>query len=379
MALEEVEILPLCRLIKPETLVNYHRLGFKLILLGSDRTTPTEPWGDKPFAEPWSNQEFQYHIYDKLFNNAHNDQQRYGALATCFGLSHITDAQGRHLFLNSIDIDSDEVYYALDDIPDGKGNRFSLIDWARENTFCTRTRKSTGYHLYWLSHHAYPPIHTKMLANPAVGNFEIKTDSGSMTTLPPSPHRTHRTFQYYNIGREDQILLDDKFYDNLLNRLHIYLKPQIVHNPVYKRHIRKVLVPKPPKEEQQEPIVIFNGNGGHHNSILPRITEPIVLSDKGIDGYVKWLSPYYIETRRHEFALVVSGFLHKSKISYSSAQEIFEKIAASDSERRNRLDTLKRTYKKPREVVCGSKRQLKEFLESVRQQKKIASGRIAAA
>jgi hypothetical protein len=63
---------------------------------------------------------------------------------------------------------------------------FSLIPKMQECRFVTKTRKTLGFHIYWLSHKEHTPIHTTDCKLKL--EFEIKVDK-SLSTLPPSRHR----------------------------------------------------------------------------------------------------------------------------------------------------------------------------------------------
>ena len=110
-------------------------------------------------------------------------------MATCFGKSHLTDEQGKDLYLNCLDIDSDNVYFILFNLVNDKsGQGYSMIAQAQQSTFVTKTKKKNGFHIFWLSHKQNEAIVSEDCKNGF--EFEIKTDKKrGHCTLPPCSQR----------------------------------------------------------------------------------------------------------------------------------------------------------------------------------------------
>ena len=72
-------------------------------------------------------------------------------MATCFGKTHLRDAEGGELYLNCLDIDSDKVYDILFNLENSNTKeRYSFITKLQQLTFVTKTKKKNGFHIYWL-------------------------------------------------------------------------------------------------------------------------------------------------------------------------------------------------------------------------------------
>jgi hypothetical protein len=86
------------RIIRPAHLVQYHKLGLKLVSIGNNGL-PSMKWGPI-YDDP------NYWTEDKLVQQV--SDFKYG-VATVFGKTRLRDEQGP-LYLNDLDIDSDAVY-----------------------------------------------------------------------------------------------------------------------------------------------------------------------------------------------------------------------------------------------------------------------------
>ena len=161
--------------IRPATLVQLHKLGFKVIPLSIDNGVTMswtiiyeEPnfWSPEKLITEWS-----------TFKN----------VATVFGKSHVRDEKGLDLYLNCFDCDSEYVNQILNSEDPSirekvqnliyKSDSKSLFDFLRKNTVVVKTRKKFGYHFYWFSHKQIPRIRTEDCVSGR--EFEIKTDKGS--------------------------------------------------------------------------------------------------------------------------------------------------------------------------------------------------------
>ena len=183
----------------PERLKALHRLGFKLVAL-TEEGLPSEPW--TPIYENtdhWKESDFTDPAILSKFNN----------VASTAGKTHLKDARGNDLFLNALDVDSEYVSYILNMSIDelstlypksdlklkefiesmnlqGKVkehvNKKSLLEILIDHAYVTKTRKSHGYHFWWLSH-----IQNKSILSTDCKKeyeFEIKADkSGALCTV----------------------------------------------------------------------------------------------------------------------------------------------------------------------------------------------------
>src|SRR5689334_21180387 len=81
-----------------DTLLQYFKIGFKLVPLNDLSMSPMISWSEiYNNIEFWSTEKLRE--YEGKFLNT----------ATTFGKSHIKDDQGKDLFLFCLDIDSDEI------------------------------------------------------------------------------------------------------------------------------------------------------------------------------------------------------------------------------------------------------------------------------
>ena len=211
--------------IKPATLVEYHKMGFKLVPLSSDNK-PVVNWSPI-YEDPnfWS--------AEKLVN----ESSKFQNVATVFGKTHHKDSEGQDLYLANIDCDSEPVYGILttpiEEISDpilksrlqnllskseASTTAKTLFEYLKQVTVVVKTRKPCGFHAYWLSHSQHKHVATK---NCKRGHeFEIKTDKSlGHGTLPPSTHRHDKNFRYRHIGQTDRIATIDELYDLLLELL----------------------------------------------------------------------------------------------------------------------------------------------------------------
>jgi P4 family phage/plasmid primase-like protien len=292
--------------IRPATILDLHKLGFKVVPLAADGKTPSMQW-TAIYEENWKIDDLAGH-YDK-FNN----------IATCLGKTYVKDQEGRDLYLNCLDVDSKEVYGILFNMIDGQ-HSYSLVQKLMEQTVVVKTRKPAGYHAYWLSHEQNPPVKSERCKTGF--EFEIKTDKSSgLCTLPPSRHRDDPNFHYNNFG-QNKLLISDSLYEGLLDILKDCLKPQ----------------------QSSSGKIRFYQND---DSVL------IDLSGSEITDIVNELKPLYKHGHRHSLCLYLAGHLHKNGISSASAKAIFEALTTDDEEKKQRIATLEETYKKARHQVTG--------------------------
>jgi hypothetical protein len=127
-------------LIPLETLFKYSNIGFRIIPLGLDSKTP---------AIKSTNQIYDNSDYWSI-ESISQEQNKFRNIATTFGKVHTKDEDGEVLYLNGLDIDSDDILRIL----------FDLLEELKSKTFITKTKKDWGYHVYWSSHKQNPPIGT---------------------------------------------------------------------------------------------------------------------------------------------------------------------------------------------------------------------------
>jgi P4 family phage/plasmid primase-like protien len=247
-------------------------------------------------------------------------------VATVFGKAHKKDEEGRNLYLNCLDIDSDKVYNILFNLVNSNTKRkYSLIPKLQGVTFVTKTRKKNGFHIYWLSHRQNKPITTE---DCKLGyEFEIKTDkSRGHCTLPPSKHRDDRNFRYENYG-QNKIVVSDELYDELIPLLADYLRDKV---------------------ERKDSNNNFSPNGG---------TE-IYLSEVEIRSISDLIYPYYEKgcSCRNGIIYGITGYCHKNNVAKESAIKLVETLAKDDEEKRGRMMVLEQTYNKAPDQVTGIKK-----------------------
>src|SRR5829696_6015969 len=295
--------------IQPDELINLHNIGFKPIAL-NDNNREVEPWTpiyDNP----------DYWTPERLKQEAH----KFKNVATVFGKTYLRDEQGRELYLNVLDIDSDIVYDILFNLENGNtGNRYSLLPKLQRITFVTKTRKKNGFHVSWLSHKQNKPIRSE---DCRLGyEFEIKTDkSGGHCTLPPSRHRDDPNFCYKNYG-QNKIVVSDKLYNKLVS----------------------LLAPDCLKDR--------NKNQSKDNKFGSKDGAEISLSEESIKNISDLIHPYYKKGFRNGIIYAITGLLHKYNITKESATKLVEILAKDDEEKRGRMTVLEQTYKKlPIEVT----------------------------
>ncbi|MGC2572157.1 MAG: hypothetical protein WA364_11655, partial [Candidatus Nitrosopolaris sp.] len=329
--------------IRPSDLVQLCKLGFKLIPLSMDHgvviswtLVHEDPsfWSDeKLIAEFWK------------FKN----------VATGFGKTHVKDSEGKDLYLNDFDCDSETVYKILttpiDEISDSRlksklqelcskfgldltMGKVSLFDCLKRVTVVVKTRKPYGFQVFWLSHTQHDHIGTK---DCKLGHeFEIKTDKSlGHATLPPSTHRNDKTFRYSHIGRTDKIETIDELYSLLIE----LLKECLASDPTNVNYTDKNKNDNKSRRREQSTTTFYD------------------LSVEMIQTTVAYLTPYYIVNHRHNFALYFSGATYYAKISEDSAFKILSQIAVNtnDDEIQSRLNTLHATYEKASkgELITG--------------------------
>jgi hypothetical protein len=277
-------------------------MGLKLVPL-NEEDKPLYSWTeiyDNP--DYWTPESLRKHVND------------FKGVATAFGKTRIKDENGLDSYLHCFDIDSENAYETTVVNTD-------FLKYMRENTFIVKTAKSHGYHVYWLSPEQHEPVlngHTK-----AGWEFEIKSSKASaLSTLPPSRHREHGDFHYFQSNQKKELAVDDDGYSTLMHVLGKYAIRKTEHN------------------------------SGHTNNSDNRSTH---INDDHINAIVGALHPYWVKGRRDSLEFALNGVLHKSGVSLEDTVEIIRRLAKDDStsDRRNAEKKVKDTYKKDCAVVSG--------------------------
>jgi P4 family phage/plasmid primase-like protien len=325
-----------------KNLVNLHSLGFKLVPLAQDGKTPNVADLLTPKEKQNSIEESadgKEHPVNYIYNHPDfwNEERlereawRFNAVATTFGKTRLKDDNGNDLYLNQLDIDSEEVFTKLANIRI-KDNEYFFIDQMCKITYITKTRKKWGYHMYWLSPKQNQAIGTK---DCKLGcEFEIKTNNSlGLGTLPPSAHRDDPSFDYQLIGQKT-ISIQDGLYDGILKILENCIKPKENHQLEFK--------------------LTNHGNG----------QTSINLTEVDVEEICESLMPYYHKgcNSRNDIVFCLCGLCHKNNVSKESTLQLIQRLAIDDEEKKSRVLVLEETYKKDPKQVSGCQRLL-EVLE----------------
>jgi hypothetical protein len=289
----EVSLIPL------EDLRNYDHLGFKLIPLREDSMTPNVPSTNDIYnnLEYWSEDTLRSKHH--LFHN----------VATTFGKSHVKDEDGRDLYLNELDIDSEEVFARLVRAV-VKNTEYNIIEEMCKSTYVVKTKKKIGRHIYWFSHKQNEPVRTR---DCLFGHeFEIKTDnSNGHSTLPPSCHRLDPSFHYQNMG-QNKIAIADDFYDGVLKLLSDCLK-----------------------KNQSPTSSIVNGSTENESVAYSKIASTII--------------PAYQKSCRNDIVFYLSALLCKEfNLTLVATEKIVGELCqvTNDDELGSRIAVVRNTYSK---------------------------------
>jgi P4 family phage/plasmid primase-like protien len=324
-------------------LIQYHQMGFKLVPLGDNGKIPNVSGLLNPKERQQSIEESNYgkeepvnYIYNQpeFWNEERikKEAYRFKNVATALGKTHLKSDDGSPLYLNALDIDSEQVFTILSRLSDRNGNDFYFLNEICKSTFVSRTKKKYGRHIFWLSSEQHKAVGTNR-CKPGT-EFEIKTDNSlALITLPPSRHRDDLETHYQSIGA-DKIERKDRMYDLLLDTLKDCLKPK------------------------------HKKNASHHtNENFDGLTQ-VNLKDVEIEFIYQLLAPYYRTGYRHHIIYGLAGLLHKHNVTRESAASLIQKLSINDEERDGRLLTLNDTYKKNPKEVTGHQ-YLLSVLESV--------------
>jgi P4 family phage/plasmid primase-like protien len=311
-------------------LIQYHKMGFKLVPIGYDGVTPnvggllTQEDREISIHESKSGKEEPLNYicnHPEFWNKERIEREAYRFInvATLTGKTHLKAEDCSHLYLNALDIDSEQVFTILSCLSDSNGNDFYFLDKMCKSTFVSSSKKRYGRHIFWLSNKQYKPIRTSGCKLDY--EFEIKTDnSQGLMSLPPSRHRSDSQFHYQSIGL-NKIQRFDQMYDNLLDTLEDCLKLKDYTN-------------RQPREDTNQ-----------HTQIN--------LNDDQIEFIYELLSPYYRRGYRHHLIYGLSGLLHRYNVVIDSSTLLIQKLSIDDEEQESRLLILNTTYQKASKEVSG--------------------------
>jgi hypothetical protein len=306
-------------------LLHLHKIGFKLVPLSRDGKAPN-------VAKLLTREEVQRSMHESVDGKEHpvnyiynhpefwsverieKESWRFDNVATTFGKTDIKDSQGGDLYLNELDIDSNEVFTTLAVIPVNDKDYF-FIDEVRKITYVVKTKKEFGLRIFWLSHKQNNAIGIKDCRVSC--EFEIKTDNSTgHSTLPPSAHRDDPAFHYKNIG-QNTIAIRDELYDGLVRVLEECLKAK----------------------GQKASGRVHNENHSENE---------IDLTDSDIENIVLEVTKtkIYQKNDRNNIVYGLSGYLCKSNVRLGSGEKIIKRIceSAHDEEQRSRIAVLHNTY-----------------------------------
>lgn len=339
--------------IRPATLIQLHKLGFKVVALSSKNIVVTAwtPIYENP----------NYWTVERLANP--EEYSKFVNVATVFGKTHIKDEQGVELYLNGFDCDSEYIYKILTtpveqlSLPNrllhskiqnllSKTGANLLVEYLKLVTCVVKTRKPYGVHAYWLSHKQNSHIRTEDCRSGY--EFEIKTDKGSgHSTLPPSTHRADPKFRYMHLGPPDRIEINDELYDILIELFQdclISANGNGVNSCVINANRNRDN--KTAKDDSEELREDFSSTGQSQEQQQDRSITLYDLSHEMIATSVAYLQPYYIEHHRNNLTMALSGTAWYARISKESTTKIISKICINtdDEETNSRLTTVHDTY-----------------------------------
>ena len=311
-------------------LIQYHKMGFKLIPISNDGVTPnvsgllTSEEQSISIRESKSGkvEPVNYiHNHPEFWNEDRFKKEAYRFInvATTYGKTHLKDSDDKDLYLNELDIDDEEIFTRLSIVGVNDREHYFLADIGNE-TFGVHTRKVWGRRYYWLSHQREKPIRSN---DCKIGHrFEIKTDNSTgHGTLPPSRYRNDPTKHYQHIGQHS-IVINDKMYVGILK----ILDDCILHKESKRRH----------SDKNERDIPKSNLN------------TQFDLNAEDVDEIINELTDYYRDGFRHNIIYGLAGLLFKRRISRKSGEHIINKLCDSchDPEKNDRIITLYNTYDK---------------------------------
>jgi replicative DNA helicase Mcm len=329
--------------IPSSTLSSLYELGFKLVPLYENHV-PAIAWRDiYDSPDHWQVEKFRDPIVYSKFKN----------IASTVGKTHIKDPENKELFIQVLDVDSENAYNIITtpiaqlnnnpsikpkihsaiieslEITESEIANTTMLDVLKKYTFVTKTRKSYGFHIWWLSHNQNKPILTADCKKGS--DFEIKTDKkNGLCTLPPSTHRDDKDFRYSLVGRVDKLLINDALYRLFIELFSECLRNKVQDDEIVNENIENKLDKGKEKLQQAKNNTVFH-----------------TLSSQAIQNSINYLSPYYLEGDRNSFVFAFSGTAFHCCLSEESASSIIEGLCdrTNDNEKKGRLVTLQSTFK----------------------------------
>lgn len=287
-----------------------HEISFILIPLGDDGKTPnthdllTEDERQKSKLESEDGEEHPINYisnHPEFWNHQRIEKEkiRFKNVATLLGKIRLRDPNDRILYLNALDIDSEQVFTALCRLTGPDGQDVYFIDEICKNTFVSKTKKKYGRHIFWLSYEQNKPIGTRHCKHGT--EFEIKTDNSlGLITLPPSRHRDDSNVRYHSIG-QNKIKIIDKMYDKLLKILEDCLRPVNSNSNGQNR-----------SDHKEKNI---QGKGSNQDSEYAEFTLQTIAS---------YLLPFCGKGHRNSIILGFAGLSHKLNLPKEYATRIIE-------------------------------------------------------
>lgn len=295
--------------ISESILIQYFKMGFKLVPICEDGVTPNvsglltleeqlisiqESKNGKVEPVNYINNHPEFWAEERLRKEAY----RFKNVATLPGETRLKTKDGKPLYLNILDIDSESVYTILCRLIGSDGKDLYFIDRSCKSTFVSKTKNSYGRHIFWLSDKQHKQI---IISECKPGyEFEIKTRF-SQVALPESRHRDDPNFHYQKTGI-DKIERFDGMYDRLMNTLKDCLKPK---DDKYTNYSRE------------------NTNN-----------SKTILNEEQINSLYQLLYPCYITGYRHQIIYCLSGLMHKHRVAIESTTSLVQKLTINDDNER---------------------------------------------
>lgn len=289
-------------------LIEYYRLGFKLIPLCNDGIVPnvsgllTAHEQQESVKESKSGKvEPVNYIYNHpefwTEDRIKKEAWRFINVATTYGKTHLKDNDGNDLYLNELDIDDKEIFTQLSIVSIKDQDHYFLDDIGKE-TYGVHTRKEWGRRYYWLSHQQEKPIRSN---DCKVGHrFEIKTDNSTgHGTLPPSRYRNDATRHYQHLG-QNRIVVNDRMYSGLLKLLGDCLLDK----------------------ENKRP----RSNAIKQDKLIANSQSCFNLTEEDSHEIAFEIMNYYQEGYRHNIVYGLSGLFFKHRISRDSGELVINKL-----------------------------------------------------
>jgi P4 family phage/plasmid primase-like protien len=324
-----------------EEIKRLHKMGFILVPLTDDGRTPnvygllTEDEKERSKQESEDGEEHPINYisnHPEFWNERRieSEMMRFKNVATVLGRTHLREPDGQPLYLNALDIDSEQVFTILCRLCGPDGQDVYFIDEMCKNTFVSKTKKKYGRHIFWLSREQYNPVGTRHCKHGS--EFEIKTDNSlGLITLPPSRHRDDSNIRYHSMG-QDGIKIIDKMYSELLTILDDCLKPANDKSTTGDKH---------------------SGHKEKNVRDQDSISQDTEYVEYIIQTIANRLEPFYRKGHRYSIITGFAGLSYKRSMLKEYAGKVVEILTSKDEERTNRFRILEVTYNKESKLVSG--------------------------